>query len=638
MNSILSSFIKFCALSFLLCVALVVPQVHSQENRIKQGELFGVILLLLMDNADVEPIGGPVLTPKQVDIDIIRFLNQATFGANEDSYNELRAQINTDGSNRRSAYERWIDRQLDMPGTTMTDLMEGTNSVSTLGNATRFERQYTFWTLAVQSPDQLRHRLAQTLSEIFVISDNVNDIFNAYRGITDYWDMLAASGTGSYKTLLSNVTRHPVMGVYLSSIQNRIGDPATHNFPDENYAREVMQLFSFGLVHLNKNGSEVLDSNRQPIPTYDNKTITEMARVFTGLGHSYRDFNGSVLANNNFTNRIRNSQETHAQWRFPMRFFPEVRDFGRKELFSDQGQQVVINAGASTIAGADTELAQVIDAIVGHSSTAPRISRLLIQQLVTSNPSPAYIARVANAFGEDGDMRAVIKAILLDEEARNPNMIEDIAFGKQKSPIFQLTSFLRVTDATSLLYIDGRNSNYRADNVDSFDEDTAFLRIDSFDTVHQNLEAPSVFNFYSPDYQPPGEFANRSLVAPEMELLTETSIVSTLNNFFSVIDGGSLDRGRASHYEISEDDMRIRINRDRLTAIFDDAPGNDRDKAGALVDYLDFYYNASQIALTNDISGSRDIIIDAVVSSTGDDRLNIALYGVVNAPESVVQK
>lgn len=581
------------------------------------------------------------LTPEQVDRDIIRFLNQSTFGATEALYNELRAQINNSGSNRRQVYEDWIDSQLDMQPTNMTDLMVGITGNEALGSATRFERIHTFWTLAVNSPDQLRHRWAQSLSEILVISDDVNPILNAYRGLTTYWDMLASSGSGSYETLLGQVTRHTSMGTYLSHLQNQKENIELGIFPDENYAREIMQLFSFGLVHLNQDGSFALDSNNAPIPTYDNAVISEMARVFTGMSLSRiadRDTD-TDFENTNFNANDRNAGGNQAQWTHPMRFFPDFHDFGEKRLFTDQGQQLVIDARANTIADADQELDLVVSAVVGHSSTAPRISRLLIQQLVTSNPSRAYVQRVATAFGEDGDMRATIKAILLDQEARNPNVINVESFGKQKSPLFQLTSFMRMTDVSSEFYLDGRNNNINFVNADRFDSQATFLRVGSFSTNHINLAAPSVFNFYSPDYAPPGDFASQSLVAPEMELLTETSLFDTINDFFLFINRGTIDNGgRADTYSLDRGQQTVRINRDRLNAIYDDALGSERDKAAALVDYLDFYYNASQIALTADVSGTRDFIIDAVVDSDGDDRLDLALYGIANAPESLVQK
>ena len=615
--------------------------VRILSENFNQGEIAAFIL-----RAGVLPgveIPEQALTPEQVNVDIIRFLNQSTFGATEDSYNALRGQIENDGSNRLEIYEDWIDSQLDMQATNMTDLMVSVSANEALGIATRFERSHTFWTLAVNSPDQLRHRLAQSLSEILVISDNVNPILNAYRGLTSYWDMLASSGSGSYAALLEQVTRHTSMGTYLSHLQNQKEDPELNVFPDENYAREIMQLFSFGLVHLNQDGSLVLDANSTPIPTYDNATISEMARVFTGLSVSrviVRDSDPETdIENTNFFASDRNSSGNQAQWTHPMRFFPDFHDFGEKTLFTDQGSQLVIEARNSSIDDADQELRQVIDAIVAHSSTAPRISRLLIQQLVTSNPSGAYVKRVAEAFGEDGDLRATIKAILLDQEARNPNVINVESFGKQKSPLLQLTSFMRMTDMSSQFFLDGRNSNITFINADRFDADATFLRIGAFSTDHRNLAAPSVFNFYSPDYSPPGELANRSLVAPEMELLTETSLFDTINDFFLLIGNGTLDAGaRADDYEIDRNSQTVNINRERLNTVYDDAPGDEREKAAALVDYLDFYYNASQIALTSDISDTRRFIIDAVVNSSEEDKLDLALYGIANAPESLVQK
>ena len=575
------------------------------------------------------------LSQEQVDIDIIRFLNQSTFGATEESYNELRAQIGDNGDNRLAVYEDWIDTQLDMPATNMDDLAVSlTDAVGV--NVVRFEREDSFWTLAINSPDQLRHRLAQSLSEILVVSDEVAHLRNAYRGMTTYWDMLASSGSGTYEELLGDVTRHSTMAGMLSYIQNRKANP------DENYAREVMQLFSFGLFHLNQDGSMVLDNNGEPIQTYNNDVVREMARVFTGLSYSRRvesKENPVEIENTRFGVNEQLAVGNQAQWTNPLIFFTSQHDFDEKTLWADQGEQITISASETSIAAADEELDKVIDALVEHSSTAPRISRLLIQQLVTSNPSGEYIERVADAFGEDGDIRATLKAILLDEEARDTNLINDRSFGKQKTPIQKTSSFMRVADASSNFYIDGRNNGVNFINANRFDGDATHLRINSSGSAsHRNLRALSVFNFYSPTFSPQGSLADNSLVGPEFELLTEAAQTVSFNYFRNFIDSGQVRSSRSAEYDLSLDDQRVTINRDRLQAIFDDAPGDDSEKAGALVDYLDFYFNASLIALTNDVSGTRDIIINAVVDASDDDRLAIAIYSVVNAPESQVQK
>ena len=585
-----------------------------------------------------EPEAEPV-NRAAINRDIVRFLNQSSFGATEDAYNEIRLQLNDDYSNSLEVYENWIDKQLDMPPTNMLDLMLGIAGNTELGTATRFERQHTFWTLAINSPDQLRHRLAQTLSEILVISDNVNSIFNAYRGISTYYDLLASSGTRTYEALLGDVTRHTTMAAYLSSLQNQKADPETGTFPDENYAREIMQLFTFGLVHLNQDGSVILDGNNQPIPTYDNNTITELARVFTGLGHSrvHVHATGEEIANTNFFSDQRNGGGDQGQWTHPLIMFPNYHDFGRKELFTDQGQQVVIEARDASQAAADEEIDEVIDALVAHSSTAPRISRLLIQQLVTSNPSPAYITRVAKAFGNDGDMRATLKAILLDEEARDPNAIHLDTFGKQRSPLLQLTSFLRLTNASSEFYLDARNHDLDFTNSNRFGEDATFLRVKTT-TPHVNLKARNVFNFYSPDFMPPGAFSGKSLVAPETELLVGAAQVNTINEFATLISSGTLDTSRSTKFTLSQDEQRVKINRERFEQVWASIEGDDRTKAKGLVDFIDFFYNGSQIKLKNSVSSSRDIIIDAVVNSTAEERVDTALYGIVNAPESLVQK
>lgn len=585
------------------------------------------------------PVVNTSLSQSEIDRDVVRFLTQSTFGASEASYNALREKIDINGANRLSVYETWIDNQLDMPETNMQDLMDGVLENTNLDSKTRFERQYTFWTLAVNSPDQLRHRLAQSLSEILVISDQVNSIFNAYRGLTNYWDLLASSGNHSYKDLLGDVTRHTSMGVYLSSLQNQKANPDEGIFPDENYAREVMQLFTFGLVHLNQDGSSVLDESNQEIPTYDNTVITEVARVFTGLSHSYRYSNDTTIINETFFSHVRNASGNQVQWTSPMKFFPDHHDFGQKTLFTDKGVQLVLPARTSTQEQADQELDTVISALVSHSSTAPRISRLLIQQLVTSNPSPAYIERVATAFGQDGDIRTTLKAILLDPEARDPKVIENDTFGKQKSPLLHMTSLLRLTGVKSEFYLDGRNHNLTFTNADRFENDAAFLRIQGFSSPHKNLTASSVFNFYSPNYSPSGDFTDRGLVSPESELLVETAQIDRINDIFLLLRDGTVNRGaRLDAYSLSEEQQRVWLNYDRATEVWNNTEGNDEAKASALVDYLDFYYNASQIKLSNEVTGTRDVIIEAIVNSPNDERISIALYGVANAPESMIQK
>ena len=589
------------------------------------------------DNPADNPVSEVTLTEEQVDRDVIRFLTQSTFGANEATYNELRAQIDDDGDNRLEVYEDWIDDQLALPPTSMLDLVDGILSSNVITFIRKDERARSFWTLAVNSPDQLRHRLAQSLSEILVVSDEVTSIYLTWRGTADYWDMLASSGTGTYKDLLEGISRHTTMGVYLSHIQNVPANPATGSFPDENYAREVMQLFSMGLVKLNQDGSLILDGNGDPIPTYDMDVISDMARVFTGLNHSQLVAGGPV--NTNFNTTVETQAGNHVRFMAPMRFFANRHDFGEKVLFTDRGQQVVLPARGASEAQADQELDEVMAALVAHSSTAPRLSRLLIQQLVTSNPSPDYIERVANAFGEEGDMRATIKAILLDPEARDPNVIDDEEFGKQKSPILHATSLLRLTGVTSQFYLDGRNNDLTFRNADRFPANAAYLRMNPFSSQVRSLSAESAFNFYSPDFAPPSAaFMDNDLVAPETQVLLEASQVNTINDIFRLIRDGALVTNQANRFRPTQDQQRVRLNLARAQQIWDDTPGFAFAKASALVDHLDFFYNAGQIQLSSDVSNTRAAIIEAVRTAPANERLSIALYGIASAPESMIQK
>lgn len=421
-----------------------------------------------------------------------RFAAQATFGM---SFAEIDALARQDK-------EAWLSSQFAMPisdhGSIVADLVRRRDA----GEFAPFEqdieylimiRRLAWWHRTVTARDVLRQRVAFALSEIFVVSDNVDDLIVNPYALSDYYDTLLANAFGNFRDLLRDVSLHPAMGIYLSHVNNRRSDPANNIFPDENYAREVMQLFSIGLFELNIDGSLQLDNNGDPIPTYSNVEIREFAKVFTGLS-----FGGE---NAFFGNTV-------PQFLSPMQMFDADHEPGEKNLLN----ATVLPAGQTGLQDFDA----AIDNLFNHPNVGPFIGKQLIQRLVTSNPSPAYIERVARAFNGDssgvrGDMRAVIRAVLLDPEAvASPTTAAD--FGKLREPVVRYASLLR---------------QFGASSSDGFIANSGFF-LQELAKQHP-LSAPSVFNFFLPAHSPAGEIAAAGLVAPEFQITTSNSIVGISN-------------------------------------------------------------------------------------------------------------
>ena len=606
----------------------------------------GEISATFIYDAGVEPPEQTELTADDVDRDIIRFLTQATFGATPEQYSVLRSQIATDGSNRMQVYSDWIDQQVQLPQSSMYDLMENTVPLFNNGPQTQMYGTYeptyhlrrdSFWPIAVYGKDQLRQRMAFALSQILVIGDDQATIRKGHRGTAHYWDELADNAFGFYSDTLLDVSLHPIMGTWLSHLRNEKADLALGTFPDENYAREVMQLFSFGLVHRAKNGSILLGPDNLPMTTYDNEVIREMARVFTGLGFSYITQDGVKTANGWFYRGDQAYIEQH-RWTNPMKFFDGKHDYSAKTLFTDNGAAVLVAANTNTTAAtADAELQFVIDALVSHQTTAPFIGRQLIQRFVTSNPSAGYIERVATAFGSKGDLTAVLKAILLDPEARNPSVVNSSSFGKLKEPVLQLTATLRLLQAGSQIRFDDDASPLYPLR-DAFESGASLMRIEALNISQRPLGSPSVFNFYLPDFSPSGALASQSLVAPEFQLVTESQIFTTMNKYNGLVNGNLVPPRPFNYSDFTAEQLQVKLKPDRLLNLWQGTAGSNAVKAEAVVDYLDFYLNAGQLKATNN-SGTRDALIQAI-NNSGDDvaRFKNAVYGVNTSPEFLLQQ
>ena len=434
--------------------------------------------------------GAPVTTAATsnldpLDVDAARFLNQATFGASEKSIAEFRTF---------PSKEAWIDAQMALPvSLTLPYVLEvGRGSRTT-------DRHEPWWNNALNEPDQLRQRTAFALSQLFVISDIDRALSTQQFGVSDYYDMLSQNAFSNYRTLLEKVALHPAMGVYLSMVRNEKANPERNIRPDENFAREVLQLFSIGLYELDNGGQIINPSN--PTPTYTQKTIEEFARVFTGWEYPNTRYWGDTNLGfgGHFSGRM-----------VP---FEEYHDTGTKTLLNG----AVVPAGLST----EQDMQAALDNIFQHRNVGPFISKQLIQRLVTSNPSPGYVSRVASVFndngtGERGNLGSVVKAILLDDEAQR-GIAANPEFGKIREPNIKWAHYWRALEAYP-----GPESNgiYR----------TADFSLEGFELMGGQavMKSKSVFNFFSPDTTlTPGS----PLLAPEMQNMTEAFIAATHINY-----------------------------------------------------------------------------------------------------------
>lgn len=447
--------------------------------------------------------------------DASHFLGQTTFGSTRADI-EQAAQIGINA---------WLDDQITMPGpsylTGTTDIWnhfaEGfieTYGLSTLlgDDVENVPFQYEFywmmawWQITMTHPAQLRQRVAFALSEIMVISSRSDLVLNA-PGLASYYDVLSRHAFGNFKDLLRDVALHPCMGFYLSHLFNQKGDPSVNRRPDENFAREVMQLFSIGLYELNPDGSRKKDAQGRDIPTYDNDDISNMARVFTGLEIA------------GYTSPWKPQIENWSvRWDRYINDLPQLLDMktpmNMQEDFHDQDEKILLKTRTLPAGqGGIQDIEDAIDTLFNHPNVGPFIGRQLIQRLVKSNPSPAFVARITAVFNDDGagtrgNMEAVIRAILTDPEAR----LRDGTSKKVREPLIRYTQFMRSFKANNM---SGRLWNLGF----AFDELVGQLP----------LTSPSVFNFFKPTYAPNGPLLDAGLTAPEFGLHDTNRAVGFLN-------------------------------------------------------------------------------------------------------------
>jgi uncharacterized protein (DUF1800 family) len=545
--------------------------------------------------------------------DANRFLAQATFGAKADA--DV-ARVKTLG------YSGWLDEQLNLP-------VQFSHLAQVKRVTASYEGQWqnrpgiwdindSMWIGMADSNDQLRQRTMFALSQIFVVSLKDGSVYYLGNGLASYVDMLYAKGFGNFRDLLESVTKSTAMGSYLSHIYNQKENPTVGSVPDQNYAREIMQLFSIGLWELNIDGTRRLDVSGKPIPTYTQADVVGASRVLTGY-----TFDAATASNWNNFYGFWNYPDNASQER-PMTVNPTYHSISEKRFLG-----VTIPARTSaTAANSEADLDLFLDTLFNHPNVGPFIGKQLIQRLVTSNPSKEYVSRVASAFnnngsGVRGDMKAVIRAILLDVEARSPDKITDPNFGKIREPVVRMAHAMRALNAT-------RNA----------DPDTYGIGMWLYDKSKGLWQTPlgsgTVFNFYRPDFRPGNtDIARAGLVAPEMQITHTTSVDDIQWLFRDMLENG----GISSCCSVAErNTFYLKLNYASLLPLV--------ATPSALMDKLNEVFMAGQMStdLRNNIIAEMNAEYRSTSQTSGMPRgltqmkLARALYTLFLSPDYVVQK
>jgi uncharacterized protein (DUF1800 family) len=503
-----------------------------------------------------------------------RILSQATFGPSAEEINRLSGM----------GTAAWFNDQFSKPQTLHLKYMNDAIAGLPAGqNLSEVQFLQSFWQQAIKGDDQLRQRVTYALSQIFVISFQNDVLATMPRGVAHYYDTLGAFAFGNFRDLLEAVTRNPMMGVYLSSLRNEKTVGA--RVPDENYAREIMQLFTIGLRQLNADGS---DTTNPPTPTYTNDDIKGLAKVFTGWSWA-----GPDTSRNRFVGTIANPD--------PNRDWLQMQSYA---AYHETLDKVFLGVTIPANTSAEDSLKIALDTLFNHPNVGPFIGRELIQRLVSSNPSPAYIGRVAAAFanngnGVRGDMKAVIKAVLLDPEAMTASTASSA--GKLREPVLRLANWMRA------FHVSSASGKFLLPNTD-----------DPLRSLSQTpMRSPSVFNFYRPEYQPPNtSLINANLFAPEMQITEETSVFGYLDFMRNAISVGT-----GSNREIKADytpELALAATPDLLL-----------DRINILL-------------LQGQMSASlRSQILAAIASNpnnTASNKVYLAIFLTMAAPEYLAQK
>lgn len=499
------------------------------------------------------------------DADSHRLLMQTTYGPTIKDLESLKGKT----------AEQWIDAQMQLPATYLTHGLDQ-------GNTEQWnEYVNVWWRQSIYAPDQLRHRVAFALSQILVVSGQ-SGFSEEQHGLANYYDILMRNAFGNYRSLLQEVTLSPIMGEYLSMKGNQKPDPTNNVHADENYARELLQLFSIGLDQLNPDGTAKLDTDGVPLPTYDQEIIENYARVFTGW---------------HFANADDFRWPTTKDYITPMRSFPDYHDADEKTLVND----IKVPAGQSP----EQDLKIALDSVFNHPNVGPFIATQLIQRLVTSNPSPEYVRDVAAVFdnnvsGERGSLGSTIKAILMHSEARLGATTNPTTFGKVKEPLIRITNVWRAFQPASI----PAQFNYGWVG----------------DELRQSpLNSPTVFNFFRPNYLQPGTLNMQNLKSPELQIIDESAIITLTNRLLA-------NTLWANNYMSDPDSDSIAINIDYEMQL--------EPNPEALVNHLDRLLLGGNMS-----SGLRDVAMQLINETNRQSNKVIdTIFLIASSPEGAIQR
>lgn len=533
--------------------------------------------------------GGTTPTPVNYNYapaDAARFLLQAQFAFKDSDLAALNAK----------GYDGWLTAQFDTPANqTGVAWMnaQGHNIPTSDGNYFGSSPgDFMIWHALMTDTDQLRKRCALAVSEMMVASLNPFGGWWPSYVIAGYWDTLNAHVFGNFRTLLEQITLTPAVGAFLNTAGNLKEDPATGREPDENYAREVMQLFTIGLYELNIDGTPKTDLLGNKKETYTQSDISNLARVFTGYDW---DWSKVTWTNVSWLDYDVPSTEFATS---PMAFNADNHSMLEVKFLG-----VTIPANTP---GPDA-LKIALDTLFNHPNVGPFFGRQMIQRLVTSNPSPAYVSRVAAKFNDNGsgvrgDLKAVWRAILLDDEART--LPTNSTAGKLREPMIRLAQFARTFDVYS--------TNGKWEIYD--------LSGSGWGIGQSPLRSPSVFNFFRPGYVPPQTaIAANGDVAPEFQLHNETTVAGFINFFTSVMQDG--------YGDVKPD----------YTAMMPNISNSQ-----ALLDWMNLHLSANQVSPATIALIKAAIDVHPIDASSTDfnkrDRICNCILLLMSCPEYLIQK